>query len=863
MGTTATTIPSFCSTPSKADVQLRQLLDALVEAMEVRLGRRGDPKDRAITLRELIDSGLAKELLNNPFDPGTGVVLPGFESPPAKIETTIPSIPTGLSASGAFTKIILTWDSPQMSNLAYSEVYRSATNFLGDAVRHDTTQAFVWADTVDPGETYFYWVRHVSTSDIIGPFAGSVTATTAKVDASIIQDAVITGAKLVDGAVIAVKIAEDAVTTAKIAANAVVEAKIGAAAVTTAKIANDAVTTAVIAAGAITATEIGSAAVTTAKIANDAVTTAIIAAGAITATELGSAAVTTAKIAANAVVEAGIGAAAVTTAKIANDAVTTALINASAITTTEIADDAITSAKIIANAVTASEIAAGTITTTQIAANTIVAGDIASGTITATEIAANAVTASEIAANAVTASEIAAGTITATEIATDAITSAKILANAVTASEIAAGTITTTQIAANTIVAGDIASGTITATQIAANAITSAKIAANTIVAADIASGTITTTQIAANTIVAGDIAAGTITTTQIAASTIVSGDIAANTIVAGDIAGGTITGTQIAADTIAASNMAANSITAANAALADASILTAKIADAQITNAKISDLAADKITAGTINSDRINAASIASNLITAAKINMTDLFGQTITLASGGHIKQGQSDFNTGDGFFLGTHSSTVKFSIGKSGAGEHSLSWNGSTLDVLGNLSIEDLFGRNDTYTTGIYGQLSSAAVVASDSDLPQSYTGIATYEGNDPTTWTTAKSWKMNGTGIIAIGVKAEGTDGSGIDEYMAIRIMKNGTTTGTHEVGTTAVGSGADSSPNTQTYGGVSITRLWVNITVAKDDIFYVQMAGANVTTATVVNRIDEIKCHADFRFGHTWATHNED
>jgi len=566
MGTTATTIPSFCSTPSKADVQLRQLLDALVEAMEVRLGRRGDPKDRAITLRELIDSGLAKELLNNPFDPGTGVALPGFETPPAKIETTIPPPPTGLTASGAFTKIILTWDNPQMSNLAYSEVYRGTTNSLGNAVRHDTTQAFVWADTVDPGETYFYWVRHVSTSDIIGPFVGSVTATTAKVDASIIQDAVITGAKLVDGAVIAVKIAEDAVTAVK--------------------------------------------------------------------------------------------------------------------------------------------------------------------------IATNAVTGDAIAASAVTSAEIAAGT------------------------------------------------------------------------------------------------------------------------IVAGDIASGTVTATQIAADTIAASNMAANSITAANAALANASVITAKIADAAITNAKINDLAADKITAGVIASARITADSIAANLITAAKIDVDDLFGETITVASGGHIKQGQSAFNTGEGWFLGTsvvNSTTEpRFSIGTPD-GEH-LVWNADntgTLDLHGALSIKDIFNSN-----------LSGLVVAYDPDLPASYTGVGEYSGSPATTtWTTAKSWKMNGTGSMTVKITAQGYTGSA-DEFFAIRIMKNGTTTGTHEVGTPEPTS-AGVSPNTQTYGSSSITRTWINITIAAGDIFYIQVASACIDTGTEIDQITAITCNADFQFGKSWATHNED
>ena len=39
------------------------------EALEVRLGRRGDPKDRAVTLRELIDSGLATDLATRTIQP--------------------------------------------------------------------------------------------------------------------------------------------------------------------------------------------------------------------------------------------------------------------------------------------------------------------------------------------------------------------------------------------------------------------------------------------------------------------------------------------------------------------------------------------------------------------------------------------------------------------------------------------------------------------------------------------------------------------------------------------------------------------------------------------------------------------------
>ena len=72
MATSGTKVPSIYTVPSNVDPQLKNYMVSIQEAVEVRLGRRGDPRDRAITLRELIDSGLAEELLDNPFDPNAG-----------------------------------------------------------------------------------------------------------------------------------------------------------------------------------------------------------------------------------------------------------------------------------------------------------------------------------------------------------------------------------------------------------------------------------------------------------------------------------------------------------------------------------------------------------------------------------------------------------------------------------------------------------------------------------------------------------------------------------------------------------------------------------------------------------------------
>mgnify|MGYP003325141262 CR=1 FL=1 len=48
----ATKVPALPAAPNKVDPELKKFLDQMVEAIEIRLGRRGDPRDRAITLRE-------------------------------------------------------------------------------------------------------------------------------------------------------------------------------------------------------------------------------------------------------------------------------------------------------------------------------------------------------------------------------------------------------------------------------------------------------------------------------------------------------------------------------------------------------------------------------------------------------------------------------------------------------------------------------------------------------------------------------------------------------------------------------------------------------------------------------------------
>ena len=173
----STKVPAIYRIPSKVDPELKNYLESVQEAIEIRLGRRGDELDRAITLRELISSGLASDLKSSPFNPNNPEVQT-FQ-PKIIYDGTIPPLPTGFSAGGAFRTITLEWDMPPMANFAYTEIWRSEDSFIDNAVRVDTTIASEWSDTVAYASTYYYWINFVSTSDIAGPKAGPKSATTA------------------------------------------------------------------------------------------------------------------------------------------------------------------------------------------------------------------------------------------------------------------------------------------------------------------------------------------------------------------------------------------------------------------------------------------------------------------------------------------------------------------------------------------------------------------------------------------------------------------------------------------------------------------------------------------------------------
>jgi hypothetical protein len=159
--------------PKSSDPALRSFLTALKEAVEVRLGRRGDPLEEAVTKRELVDSGIAR--LSSPY---RNTLQPVTVSPEeARI---LPPVPIGFVAEGVFGGVHLTWENPfQAYNVhAYTEVWRGESNDPTQRVLINSSRGATFFDRIpdDDAGDYWYWVRFVSEYNREGPFSQPTVA---------------------------------------------------------------------------------------------------------------------------------------------------------------------------------------------------------------------------------------------------------------------------------------------------------------------------------------------------------------------------------------------------------------------------------------------------------------------------------------------------------------------------------------------------------------------------------------------------------------------------------------------------------------------------------------------------------------
>ena len=175
--------------PQNWSGQDRKFADSLKENVDVICGHRGDPLDRAVTARDLLDSGLATLPAGANFYSGSS---DGLDPIPYLIPNLlIPPIVTNLTATGGFSVILLGWDMPLYLGHAFYEIWRNTSDSISSSTLLATTTQMtgLYSDFAGSAQTYYYWVRAVNSNGIAGPFNSSIgTSATTQPDVALILD---------------------------------------------------------------------------------------------------------------------------------------------------------------------------------------------------------------------------------------------------------------------------------------------------------------------------------------------------------------------------------------------------------------------------------------------------------------------------------------------------------------------------------------------------------------------------------------------------------------------------------------------------------------------------------------------------
>ena len=92
-------------------------------------------------------------------------------------DTTAPSTPTGLTATGTLESITLKWDASTDPDYSHDEVWRHTSDSSGSATKVGEIRGNQFVDTLPSGTTtYYYWLKRVDYSGNKSGFTSSVNA---------------------------------------------------------------------------------------------------------------------------------------------------------------------------------------------------------------------------------------------------------------------------------------------------------------------------------------------------------------------------------------------------------------------------------------------------------------------------------------------------------------------------------------------------------------------------------------------------------------------------------------------------------------------------------------------------------------
>ncbi|MDH5541980.1 MAG: phage tail protein [Nitrospinota bacterium] len=98
---------------------------------------------------------------------------------PVNKKTTTPSAPSSLSAAAVFGGIRLKWINPTEIDFSYIKIYRHTSDSLSSATMIADVRGNVFIDKyANPGNTYYYWIVAINTSDSASAFHPALNGVT-------------------------------------------------------------------------------------------------------------------------------------------------------------------------------------------------------------------------------------------------------------------------------------------------------------------------------------------------------------------------------------------------------------------------------------------------------------------------------------------------------------------------------------------------------------------------------------------------------------------------------------------------------------------------------------------------------------
>ena len=278
-------------------------------------------------------------------------------------DTTAPSLPTSISATGGFKLITINWTNPADTDLNFVEIYENSTNTSSGATKVGVSGGDTFTRTnLGLNQTKYYFLKAVDYSGNASAFTSGVSATTTYLDDPDFENGI--RQIFIDAGLDLIEPVSSLPASGSFAGQTVFltsDNKLYNWDGSSWTSSSGGVTSFSGLSGSIAASQIPSGVITEAKLANDSVTAAKISANAVGASEIAANAITADKISAGVITGSKISANTITGGLLSTAGIITsaAQINDGIITSAKIQDAAITNAKI--GSLDASKITAGTI----------------------------------------------------------------------------------------------------------------------------------------------------------------------------------------------------------------------------------------------------------------------------------------------------------------------------------------------------------------------------------------------------------------------------------------------------------------------------------------------------------------------